>query len=34
MSERLREFVITGIFVSIIMIGSIFGAWVLMVAMS
>tara|TARA_B110001454_G_scaffold191115_1_gene190617 strand:+ start:595 stop:702 length:108 start_codon:yes stop_codon:yes gene_type:complete len=34
MSDRLFEFVVTGIFVAVIAIGSILGAWALLATMS
>ena len=34
MSERLREFVVTGVCVAVIAAGVIFGTWALMVTMS
>ena len=34
MSDRLYEFVVTGTFVAVIAIGSVLGAWALLVTMS
>jgi hypothetical protein len=34
MSERLREFIITGTFVAIIAVSAIFGAWLLLATMN
>ena len=33
MTERLREFVVTGIFVAVIMVAAIIGTWALLVTL-